>query len=29
MIILNTPAHNPTGYSLTLEDWDKVIDILQ
>jgi len=25
VIILNTPAHNPTGYSLTLEDWDKVI----
>lgn len=28
VIILNTPAHNPTGYSLTLEDWDNVIDIL-
>ena len=28
VIILNTPAHNPTGYSLTDEDWDKVIDIL-
>ncbi len=28
VIILNTPAHNPTGYSLTLEDWDKVVDIL-
>ncbi len=26
--ILNTPAHNPTGYSLTLEDWDKVIAVL-
>lgn len=25
VIILNTPAHNPTGYSLTLEDWDNVI----
>ena len=25
VIILNTPAHNPTGYSLTLDDWDKVI----
>lgn len=25
VIILNTPAHNPTGYSLTLEDWDKVM----
>lgn len=28
VIILNTPAHNPTGYSLTLDDWDKVIEIL-
>ena len=28
VIILNTPAHNPTGYSLTLGDWDKVIDEL-
>lgn len=22
LIILNTPAHNPTGYSLSLEEWD-------
>ena len=21
VIIFNTPAHNPTGYSITLEDW--------
>ncbi|NLD20190.1 MAG: aminotransferase class I/II-fold pyridoxal phosphate-dependent enzyme [Clostridiales bacterium] len=28
VLILNTPAHNPTGYSLTLEDWDKVIDVI-
>ncbi|MCQ2546576.1 MAG: aminotransferase class I/II-fold pyridoxal phosphate-dependent enzyme [Clostridia bacterium] len=28
VIIINTPAHNPTGYSLTLEDWDGVIDAL-
>ncbi|MDO5491202.1 MAG: aminotransferase class I/II-fold pyridoxal phosphate-dependent enzyme [Bacillota bacterium] len=28
VIILNTPAHNPTGYSLTLQDWDAVIDTL-
>ena len=28
VIIINTPAHNPTGYSLTLEDWDNVIDVL-
>ncbi len=29
VIILNTPAHNPTGYSFTLEDWDKVIKTLK
>ena len=29
VIILNTPAHNPTGYSLTLEDWDNVIAVLK
>ncbi|MDO4544694.1 MAG: aminotransferase class I/II-fold pyridoxal phosphate-dependent enzyme [Bacillota bacterium] len=29
VILLNTPAHNPTGYSLSLEDWDKVIAVLQ
>lgn len=28
VIILNTPAHNPTGYSLTPEDWDKVVGVL-
>lgn len=28
VIIMNTPAHNPTGYSLTLEDWDNVVDVL-
>lgn len=28
VIILNTPAHNPTGYSLTLEDWENVIEAL-
>lgn len=27
LIIINTPAHNPTGYTFTLEDWDKVLDI--
>lgn len=25
--ILNTPANNPTGYSLSDEEWDKVLDI--
>ena len=29
VIILNTPAHNPTGYSLTEEDWDEVVWILK
>lgn len=28
VIILNTPAHNPTGYSLTLQDWQEVARIL-
>lgn len=28
VIIMNTPAHNPTGYSLTLSDWDQVVDAL-
>lgn len=28
VIILNTPAHNPTGYSLTDEDWDQVTSAL-
>ena len=28
VIILNTPAHNPTGYSLTIEDWEGVVAVL-
>ena len=28
VIILNTPAHNPTGYALTDEDWQQVVDCL-
>ena len=27
LIIINTPAHNPTGYSLSEEDWRQVIDV--
>lgn len=27
-IIINDPLHNPTGYSLSLDEWSKVIDIL-
>ena len=29
VIILNTPAHNPTGYSLTTEDWSNVKTVLE
>ncbi len=28
VIIINTPAHNPTGYSLTDEDWQRVMESL-
>ncbi len=28
VIILNTPSHNPTGYALTTEEWEKVVEIL-
>ena len=28
LVILNTPAHNPTGYALSSEEWDKVIGVL-
>ena len=27
LIILNTPAHNPTGFSLSSDEWDAVIDV--
>lgn len=29
VIVLNTPAHNPTGYSLTEEDWDGILDAIR
>ena len=29
LIILNTPAHNPTGYALSDEEWDKVMEIIR
>ncbi|MBQ7198734.1 MAG: aminotransferase class I/II-fold pyridoxal phosphate-dependent enzyme [Selenomonadaceae bacterium] len=29
LIILNTPAHNPTGYALSSDEWDNVIEILK
>ncbi|MEG1310395.1 MAG: aminotransferase class I/II-fold pyridoxal phosphate-dependent enzyme [Romboutsia sp.] len=25
--ILNTPAHNPTGYSVADDEWDKILDL--
>ena len=28
ILMINTPAHNPTGYSLSLEDWSNVIRIV-
>lgn len=27
LIIINTPAHNPTGYSITNDEWTAVLDI--
>lgn len=29
VVILNTPAHNPTGYSLTLNDWEQVMHAIK
>ena len=29
LIILNTPSHNPTGYSLTSDDWDQLLSVLK
>lgn len=28
VLLINTPAHNPTGYSLSLSDWDALIAII-
>lgn len=28
LVILNTPAHNPTGYSLTDDEWNEVLTFL-
>lgn len=27
LVIINTPAHNPTGYSLSESDWEGVLDL--
>lgn len=29
LLLLNTPANNPTGYSMTKEEMDKVVDVLK
>ena len=29
LIIINTPAHNPTGYALSSDEWDTVLDVLK
>lgn len=29
VIIINTPAHNPTGYTFTDEDWDKALNCMK
>jgi len=29
IVIINTPAHNPTGFSLTDSDWDHVLALFQ
>lgn len=28
LVCINTPANNPTGYALSVEDWRKVVDVL-
>lgn len=28
VIVINDPCHNPTGYSLTIDEWKQVIDFL-
>lgn len=29
LIIINTPAHNPTGYTVSEEDWDEILNFLK
>lgn len=29
LIIINTPAHNPTGYTVSDEDWDEILSYLK
>ncbi|MBR4903567.1 MAG: aminotransferase class I/II-fold pyridoxal phosphate-dependent enzyme [Selenomonadaceae bacterium] len=28
LVILNTPAHNPTGYAISDDEWDKILAVL-
>ena len=28
LVIINSPAHNPTGYALSCDEWDKVLAVL-
>ena len=28
LVIINSPAHNPTGYALSSDEWDKVLAVL-
>lgn len=28
VVIINTPAHNPTGFSLSVEDWKNVVEVM-
>jgi len=29
LVIINSPAHNPTGYALSDDEWQKVLDVLK
>ena len=29
LVIINSPAHNPTGYALSDDEWDKVLEVLK
>lgn len=29
LIILNSPAHNPTGFSISYDEWTKIIDVIK
>ena len=29
VVILNTPSHNPTGYTLSQDDWDRILTVMK